>query len=178
MPVVIVLMGLPGAGKTTVAERLADARGWSIVSRDAIRAAMFRPCTFTEAEKRAAYQAMLIAVRTCVGLGRSCIVEGMPFSHASDVETVRAIAQAAGVLFLPVLLDCPVAVAQAHVSRDIADKIRAPQDRDAGTVARVAAKFEPPPADALRLDATRAPDEIVRALLSHLDNLPADCGKR
>jgi predicted kinase len=178
MLVVIALMGLPGSGKTTLAERLAGARDWSIVSRDAIRAAMFRPCAFTGAEKQAAFQSLLLAVAACCKLGRSCIVEGMPFSRAREVEAVRGVAEAAGAQFLPVHLDCPLEVAQARVSRDTADKIRAPADRDAETVARVAARFAPPPADALRLDATGAPDDIVRALLAHLDTVPPDRGRR
>ncbi len=96
MPVVLALMGLPGSGKTTVAERLARARDLAVVSRDAIRAAMFRPCGYTEVEKETAYSALLLGVAACLELGRSCVVEGMPFSCAHEVDDVRKLADAGG----------------------------------------------------------------------------------
>ena len=172
MPVVIALMGLPGSGKTTVAERLVRVRDLSVISRDAIRVAMFRPCRFTELEKQCAYQALLLAVAACLELGRSCVVEGMTFSRAGEVEEVRKIAATAGAHFLPVFLDCPVDVGQAR-GRDLAQKSRAPKDRDERLVARVAERFDAPPADALHLDATRMPEEIAKAILDGLDRKTA-----
>ncbi|MFY9697866.1 MAG: AAA family ATPase [Rhodoplanes sp.] len=169
MPVVIALMGLPGSGKTTVAERLVRARDLSVISRDAIRVAMFRPCGFTELEKQCAYRALLLAVAACLELGRSCIVEGMTFSRASEVEEVRRIAENASAHFLPVFLDCPVDVAQTRAVRDLAERHRAPEDRDESLVARVAERFEAAPADALRVDATKTPEEIAKAILDRLD---------
>jgi predicted kinase len=126
MPVVIVLMGLPGSGKTTVAELLAARSDLSVVSRDAIRDAMFRPCAFTELEKDAAYRALLLAVGACLKLGRSCVVEGMPFSRSDEVEETRSLAEAAGAFFLPVFLHCPVELAQARARSDLARQNRAP----------------------------------------------------
>lgn len=169
MPVVIALMGLPGSGKTTVAERLVRARDLSVISRDAIRAAMFRPCRFTELEKQCAYQALLLAVAACLELGRTCIVDGMTFSRAGEVEEVRRITETAGAHFLPVFLDCPVDVAQGRAARDLAERHRVPEDRDERLVARVAERFEAPPADALCVDATKTPEEIAKAGLE-------DCG--
>lgn len=169
MPAVIALMGLPGSGKTTVAEALAVRRAFSLVSRDSIRAAMFLPCRFTEAEKEAAYAAMLRALAACLALGRSCVVEGLPFSRAREVADVRGLAEAAGARFLAVFLDCPVHVAQARARRDAALTGRPPEDRDAETVVRVAARFDPPPPDALRLDATLSPEALADAILEWLD---------
>ncbi|MGZ8310393.1 MAG: AAA family ATPase [Rhodoplanes sp.] len=172
MPVVIALMGLPGSGKTTIAERLARARDLTVVSRDAIRAAMFRPCGYTEVEKETAYRALLLGVAACLELGRSCVVEGMPFSCASEIQDVHKLADAAGADFLPVFLDCPIDVAQARAGRDVAEQSRAPADRDEEMVARVAARFETPPPDALRVDATATPDEIAKAILARPEDVP------
>lgn len=173
MPIVIALMGLPGSGKTTVAERLVRMRDLSVISRDAIRAAMFRPPSFTELEKQCAYRALLLAVAACLELGRSCIVEGMTFSRASEVEEVRRIAETAAAHFLPVFLDCPVDLAQARAAHDLAQQSRAPEDRDERLVARVAERFDAPPADALRLDATGTPEEIAKAILDRLGQIAA-----
>jgi predicted kinase len=171
MPVVIALMGLPGSGKTTLAERLARARDFSVVSRDEIRAAMFRPCRFTEQEKEAAYRALLLAVAACLELGRSCVVDGMPFSRVSEVAEVRKLSHKAGASFLPVFLDCPVEVAQERARRDLAEQSRVSDDRDARLIARVAERFEAPPPDALGLDATAPPEDIAEAILDRLEQL-------
>jgi adenylylsulfate kinase-like enzyme len=134
---------------------------------------MFRPCRFTELEKQCAYRALLLAVAACLELGRSCIVEGMTFSRASEVEEVRRIAETAGAHFLPVFLDCPVDVAQARTARDLARQSRVPEDRDESLVTRVAERFDAPPPDALRLDATRTPEEIAKAILDGLNRKTA-----
>jgi len=77
----VVLLGLPGADKTTLAEGLTQRFGARLVSRDEIRRGMFRPCSFTDAEKAAAFSAVIGAVRTNCALGHLSIVEGMPFSR-------------------------------------------------------------------------------------------------
>jgi adenylylsulfate kinase-like enzyme len=93
----------------------------------------------------------------------------MTFSRASEVEEVRRIAENASAHFLPVFLDCPVDVAQTRAVRDLAERHRAPEDRDESLVARVAERFEAAPADALRVDATKTPEEIAKAILDRLD---------
>ena len=52
-PLVVALVGLPGAGKSEVASFLARELALRLVSRDAIRAAMFPQCRYSPAEKRA-----------------------------------------------------------------------------------------------------------------------------
>ncbi|MGZ9104257.1 MAG: hypothetical protein ACXW3M_00235, partial [Rhodoplanes sp.] len=99
--------------------------------------------------------------------------EGMPFSCAREIQDVRKLADAAAANFLPVFLDCPIDVAQARASRDVAEQSRAPADRDQETVARVAARFETPPRDALRVDATASPDEIAKPIIERLDGFSA-----
>ena len=46
-----------------------------------------------------------------------------------------------------------------------------PDDRDERQVAHVAERFEAPPSDALRLDATAPPELIASAILDRLEQL-------
>lgn len=176
-PVVIALMGLPGSGKSTVATLLARDRDLSVISRDVIREALFRPCGFSELEKQTAYRALLIAAGACLMLGRSCVIDGMTFARTAEIDDVRAVASQANARFLPVLLDCPIEIAQARARADDADHRRPSFEGDAAAlIAAVAQRFEKPPADVLCLDATRAPEKIAEAITDHLDRLQAGSG--
>ncbi len=77
----VVILGLPGVGKTTLAKGLAQRCGARLVSRDETRLAMFGPCSSTDGEKKAAFAALIGAVTTNCALGHLSIVEGMPFSR-------------------------------------------------------------------------------------------------
>lgn len=160
-PRVLALMGLPGAGKTTLAVALSRRLGWEIVSRDAIRKAMFRPCTYSEEEKRAANRATFQAVVRNVFAGKDSIVDGMTFSRPGQLEELAAEVVAHGGRLLPVFLDCPVRVAQERVEQARDEKQAMPADRDAQLVIRVAERFRDPPWDALVLHGDAPVEELV-----------------
>jgi hypothetical protein len=65
----------------------------------------------------------------------------------------------------------PVEVAQARARRDLAEQSRVSDDRDVRLIARVAERFEAPPPDALRLDATEPPELIAKAILAWLEQI-------
>ena len=71
---VIVLAGLPGAGKSTLARalasRLADAR---VLDKDVVRDALFGPCDHTATESQVSVSAMLDAARYHLGRGRTAV---------------------------------------------------------------------------------------------------------
>ena len=170
---VVVLMGLPGAGKSTLAEALAPAMPARIVSRDEVRAAMFRPCSFTDEEKVAAFEALLRAVGLNCELGHSTIVDGMPFSRAGEYEAVKEAGVARGAAVLPVLCSVPVEEAQRRVSAQVGAAREAAEDRDEGLVAQVAARFDPPPYGTVEIDGTRPVEELVDRVLGHVRPAPA-----
>ena len=161
-------MGLPASGKTTLAEALAPLIPARIVSRDAIRAAMFRPCSFTDAEKAAAFDAVVQAVAVNCELGSSTIVDGMPFSRAGEYEAVKEASERRGCPALPVLCSISVEEAQRRVRRQGGGSAEAPADRDEDLVGEVAKRFRSLPEGTLELDATRPVQELTHAVLGRL----------
>ena len=90
-PVVVALIGLPGAGKSVVARAIEDQLGIRRVCRDAIRHAMFPKCSYSFAEKRAAFRSMLLALEINCMLGESSVIDGVTFSRRRDLARVDSV---------------------------------------------------------------------------------------
>jgi predicted kinase len=161
----VVLIGLPGAGKSTLAAGLACARGWPVVDRDRIRAAMFVEARFSDEEKVAAGEAVWLAVETLLAAGQCCIVDGMTFASARTRERAREIAELNGARCVELWLDLAAAVA---ANRVVAQAAHVAGDRDAALVHAVAARFESPGAEAVRLDAAEPLGQVLAAALARL----------
>ncbi len=162
---VVALIGLPGAGKSTVARALQQRFDLHIVNRDDIRASMFPRCEFTPAEKRAAEAAVMEALAVNRQAGRSCIVDGMTFADASVLERLRTACDGDGYRLLPLFLDCPATVA----ARRVREAQHVAADRNAALVAEVAQRFDPPPDDAVRLDATQPVSTVCQAATAAIE---------
>jgi predicted kinase len=165
MRLVVALMGVPGAGKSTVARHLRAALPLHGVDRDAIRAALFPRCEFTAAEKDAANAAVLAAVEANCRLARASVVDGMTFARASDLDALRERAVAAGFHLLPLFLDCPPDVARARIAAQTGSAHPA-GDRSPGLVTAIAARFDAPPADACHIAADQPVEQMCMAALA------------
>lgn len=161
-PLAVALMGIPGAGKSCVARMLEHEFGLRRVCRDTIRAAMFPQCEHSFAEKQAALHGVLLAVEINGLLGASSVVDGMTFSGAEERRRLAQLAGRQGLGLLMVMLDCPVELARERVLRDLGAGTHPAADRHADLVDAVAARFVPPPPDALHIDASLPPDAVLR----------------
>jgi predicted kinase len=164
-PVVIALIGLPGAGKTIVARALEDQLKLRRLCRDTIRQAMFPRCSYTFAEKRAAFRALLLGLEINCLLTESSVIDGMTFSRRRDLERVDEVVRRYSHIPLPVFLDCPPQIARERVARDLATNQHLARDRTAEVVNEVLARFDPPPPSALVINATLPPAEVCRQVV-------------
>ena len=149
VPIVVALIGLPGSGKSIAARALQDQMGLRRVCRDTIRQAMFPRCSYSFAEKRAAFRSLLLAVEVNCMLGESSVIDGVTFSRHSDLQRVDAAIRRYGCLPIPIYLDCPPDVARARIADDIANNRHLARDRTPEIVADVMIRFDPPPANAI-----------------------------
>ncbi|MGN6521578.1 MAG: AAA family ATPase [Dokdonella sp.] len=176
-PLAVALMGLPGAGKSTVARALVAELGLRRVCRDEIRAAMFPQCDFSFIEKHAAYRGVLLAVEINCLLGASSVIDGMTFSRREDYERLCELARKHCFTAMALLLDCPPATARRRVAEAALRRAHPARDRSPGLVDAVAARFEAPPADAVLIDATLPAADVCRraveAVRARLHGVPA-----
>jgi predicted kinase len=89
----------------------------------------------------------------------------MTLSSRAQRERVRALAREAGAELKLIWVDCPIEVAIARIETQ-SDHPAA--DRDARLVREVAARFETPEDDAIRLDAKLDARELARMALEKL----------
>lgn len=161
-PVVVALIGLPGAGKTVVARALEDQLGLRRVCRDAIRHAMFPRCAYSFAEKRAAFRAQLLALEINCMLGESSVLDGVTFTRRRDLMRVDAAIRRYGFTPIPIYLECPPDVARARIAADVENDRHLARDRTPDVVTEVLSRFDPPPPNALVIDARKPAAEVCR----------------
>jgi predicted kinase len=172
-PGVVVLVGLPGAGKSTLAaalaERVPDAR---VLDKDEVRHALFSPCDYTSAERDVVFAALLDAARYHLGRGRVVIFDGLTFSRRAQVAAAEAVAEDADAFVAVIVCDVPVEVA---IERCEADARKADghlaSNRDGELVRRVAAEMEEPAGYYLTLDMTGKVDGLVEQALAYVEEL-------
>lgn len=169
-PIVIAVMGLPGAGKSMVARAIEDQLGLRRVCRDRIRAAMFPRCNYSFIEKRAAYRSLLLAIEINCMLGVGSVVDGMTFSRRRELDRVAELAAKHRIVTIPLLVDCPPDLARERVARDLAANSHVALDRTPETVNDVLARRDPAPEGTLTVDATLPAAEMCRAAIAIIRN--------
>ena len=170
---VIVLVGLPGAGKSTLAGALAERLpGARVLDKDKVRHVLFDPCDYTSAERDVVFAAMLDAARYHLGRDRIVIFDGLTFSRRSQVAAAEAVAHDAGGFVAVIVCDVPLEVAIARCEAGGEDHLAA--NRDGELVRRVAAEREEPADEYVTLDMTRDAAELVDQALAYVEEVAGE----
>jgi predicted kinase len=170
-PGVVVLAGLPGAGKSTLAQAIAGRLpGARVIDKDQVRDALFAPCDYSAAERDVTFSAMLDAARYHLGRGRVVVFDGLTFSRRSEVAAAESVADEGGAFTAVIVCDVPVAVAVERCERDAAAGGHPAANRDGDLVRRVAAEMEEPAGAYLTLPTTGPVDELVGPALAYVED--------
>jgi predicted kinase len=161
---VLALMGLPGAGKSTLAAGLAAATKWSILDRDQIRSER-HPGDTRDTAREEADRLLLRRAGSGVRAALNLIVDGKTWARQAERLALEEAIEDAGGEVQWCWLDLPVDLACERVR---GDSTHPAPDRDSDLVHRVALRFDPPPAGCWHLDARLAPEFLLREVLLRL----------
>lgn len=162
---VVALMGLPGAGKSTIAQALVERLALRLVCRDGIRAAMFPQCDYSFIEKRAAFRAVLLALEINGVLGHSSVIDGMTFARREDRERLIEVSREQRLDLLWLFADCTTAVARTRIHLDRRYRAHPARDRDPALVDAVAGRFETLPDGVVQIDANQPVASMCEAAI-------------
>ncbi|MCW5566656.1 MAG: AAA family ATPase [Dokdonella sp.] len=87
VPIIVAVMGLPGAGKSIAARALEEHLGLRRICRDTIRAAMFPGGGDSFIEKRAAWRSLLLGLEINCMLGIGSAIDGAYLLQTQGART-------------------------------------------------------------------------------------------
>jgi aminoglycoside phosphotransferase family enzyme/predicted kinase len=113
-PLLVVVVGLSGSGKTSIAAALHDRTGFVHINSDLVRKQLARvpptarpgPTLYTPGRNAATYRSMYARAARVLSTGQGAIIDAT-FQRRADREQARAIARAAGVPVVFVECVCP-----------------------------------------------------------------------
>lgn len=178
-PTWLVLAGLPGSGKSTVAARLSELLGWPVVSSDPVRkelagreTAETLPSDFyTEAFSDRVYAAVADRAGEQVREGLPVVVIDANFRERRRREEIRERALRADAGLVLVWLEIDTETAEKRLAGRAAEG-GADSDADVAVFRELVRSGEEPVADdsptVLRIDASGTPEEVVDRILTGL----------
>ncbi|QZP38950.1 AAA family ATPase [Halobaculum magnesiiphilum] len=134
----VVVCGLPGAGKSTVASAVADRLDATVFRTDVVRKELFPDPSYTDEESRRTYEALFERADDRLAAGDPVVLDGT-FRRANRRREARSLAERRGVTARLVRVRCDERTAKARIRSREDD----PSDADTDVYDLLREEFEP-----------------------------------
>jgi len=177
----ILITGLPGTGKSTLARQIASRYRFALIAKDAIKEAAMDVLGWDAAQSRmlsdVSFAVLFALSRQFLAAGLRVVLEGN-FRAGEHEAALRAARSAAGPSVIQILCRVDEAERRARISSRKSDPANHPGHRAAAQMARVAAcdAFLELPGERLLFDSTRDCERALQVLIASLDALVAESG--
>jgi adenylylsulfate kinase len=163
----ILMAGLPGTGKSTLARALAPRLDGVVLDKDTLRTALFPPAGIEYSAKQDDFcmEIMLDVARYVMALGiaRAVFLDGRTFSQSYQIE--RAIQGAGPASWRILECTCPEELAVQRIEQDLAHPAG---NRGVGLYRTLRDSFEPITRPKLVVDTSASLEECVERCLGYL----------
>jgi len=167
-PILYLMLGYPGAGKTTAAKFIAELTGATLLSSDELRTELFQQPTFSQAEHRSLYEELNKHTEELLRAGIGVIYDANlnRFEHREEKYDICVRTGAKPVL---IWVQTPSAMAKARAVHDSRQHLVPPNETPEDMFDRIAKVIEPPkPSEhAITLDGSSLERETVKQALEH-----------
>jgi predicted kinase len=170
MTTYVLMAGLPGTGKTTLAQALAQELDGAVLSKDSVRAALF-PGGFTDYMREQddlCFDAVLRAANYLTARKRAefIFLDGRTFSRREQIDQAIWAAEAVDCAWRILHAICPEAIAEARLVKDASTHPAA--NRTVEMYREVKARFEPISYPYLEIDTSRSLELCLQQALEYL----------
>ena len=160
---VVMVMGLPGSGKSFLAERLAEALGADHLSSDVVRQDLLKQRTYSDEERLQVYHEMDLRLRQLLSSHRNVVLDATFYS-----EEIRSIFRRTAE-DLEVKLSIIQVTAPEHIIRERVSAKREYSEADYSVYLIIKNEFEEPSGRYLELDTSDlTPEEMISKSLKFI----------
>lgn len=165
-PRLYLLLGVPGAGKTTAAKVLAELTGATRLSSDEVRLKMFPKPSFSQAEHNQLYEALNTQADELLRQGKSVIYDANLNRRQHRLEKY-AIGRKAGAEVRLLWVQVPEGLAKQRATDPSRHPLIPPNETAGQMFDRIAGVIEPPQADelAIKVDGSNVSAQSLKAVV-------------
>ena len=167
MLVLVLMAGVTGTGKSTLANRLGRAQGWPVIDKDTAKSTLLAQAVAEDVAAPLAYDLMFAEARDLLGQGYSVILDS-PASSPMSVSNASIIAQEVQARLKVVLCTADRTLREARL------RARTPMlsqpDRPDELPMDEASRYEYLPSDTLTVDTSGSMDEVLTEVAAYVLN--------